>query len=78
MEKQILEILEEIGYTKSLKVIRYLSYMLTKAFLTACSGIYVNYEGLLKVNFVLCFDFKCLLKFLDQSKYGPLSSHFCS
>lgn len=54
MEKQVLEILEEIGYKKSLKVIRYLSYMLTRVFLNACSGIYVNYEGLQKVWILFC------------------------
>ncbi|KAL1493758.1 hypothetical protein ABEB36_009452 [Hypothenemus hampei] len=48
--KEVVEILEEIGYKKSLKVIRYLSYALTKIFLNISSGIFVNYQGISKIK----------------------------
>ncbi|KAH1015612.1 dihydroxyacetone phosphate acyltransferase [Dendroctonus ponderosae] len=50
IERQLMLILDEVGYTKSLKVIRYLSYILSKLLLKVCSGVYVNYQGLLKIK----------------------------
>lgn len=55
IERQLMLILDEIGYTKSLKVLRYLSYVLSKVMLKVCSGIYVNYRGLLKVCIIVQF-----------------------
>nr|CAI5869679.1 unnamed protein product [Callosobruchus analis] len=42
LEKQVKEILDEIGYNKSIKVIRWLGMILTKICLKVSSGIYIN------------------------------------
>ncbi|CAG9860449.1 unnamed protein product [Phyllotreta striolata] len=44
LEHQVKDILDEIGYEKKLKVIRWLGLILTKICLTVLSGIYVNVE----------------------------------
>ncbi|VEN59671.1 unnamed protein product [Callosobruchus maculatus] len=41
-EKQVKEILDEIGYNKSIKIIRWLGMVLTKICLKVSSGIYIN------------------------------------
>ncbi|XP_066263116.1 dihydroxyacetone phosphate acyltransferase [Euwallacea similis] len=50
VERQLIQILDEIGYTKTLKVLRVLAYTLSKIFLKVCSGVYINYEALYKIK----------------------------
>lgn len=47
--KELRQILDEIGYKKNLKIIRWLGIVLTKICMKVCSGIYVNYEGIEQV-----------------------------
>lgn len=51
VERQIRELLEEIGYKRSLGVIRTLGVVLTKILLRMCSGVFVNEATLLQVIF---------------------------
>ncbi|KAF7267557.1 hypothetical protein GWI33_019226 [Rhynchophorus ferrugineus] len=44
--KELRQILDEIGYKKNLKIIRWLGFALTKICMKVCSGIYVNYHGI--------------------------------
>lgn len=50
VEQQLQQILDEIGYNKNLKVIRFLGFTLVKICLNVLNGIYVNYEGILEVK----------------------------
>ncbi|XP_030763491.1 dihydroxyacetone phosphate acyltransferase [Sitophilus oryzae] len=50
IENDVRQILDEIGYKKNMKIIRWLALVLTKICLRVCTGIYVNYEGVAELK----------------------------
>lgn len=49
VERRVRELLEEIGYKRSLRVIKTLGVVLTKILLRTCKGVFVNERRLLEV-----------------------------
>lgn len=72
--QQIKLILDEIGFKKQMKVIRWLGYVLAKICQKVCTGIYVNQLGIDKVVNITLSPEK-ILKFLilGQNNDGKLS-----
>lgn len=50
---QIKDILDEIGYNKNLKVIRWLGLILVKICLRTCNGIYINKDSIFHCNSIM-------------------------
>ncbi|XP_018578709.1 dihydroxyacetone phosphate acyltransferase isoform X2 [Anoplophora glabripennis] len=50
LEEKVLSVLDEIGYNKNLKVIRWLGLVLVEICLRMSTGIYVNVDNLLKLK----------------------------